>query len=111
MTKSLSQAIADNRAKRDTPWGRADHVTSLGEDGIVSVSTPSHGGIYVPDDLLSSIPAKYRKWAKKWSGSENWYEEDCCWMAVAMAFPHLFPNIEDVTKFKTMVEEYSSMVK
>jgi hypothetical protein len=73
------------RVGTDTPWGRAQHATELGL-GLVSVSTASHGGIYVPESLLVCISQRYRAWAKKWSGSESWYEEDCCWAAVAVHF-------------------------
>jgi hypothetical protein len=81
-----------------TPWGMADCVVTLGEVtengcsyAILSVSTPSHGGIYVPPALLHHIPEHHRAYAKKWSRSESWYEEDCAWAAVALAFPQLFP--------------------
>jgi len=78
------------RFTRNTPWGYADQCAHIG-DGIYSVSTPSHGGYFVPDDLLHRIPSEQQAWAERWSGSRNWYEEDCCWAAVAGAFPTLFP--------------------
>lgn len=74
---------------KDTPWGRAQHVTELGQ-GIKGVDTPGHGGIYVPDELLPRISEAGRRHAKRWSRSENWYEEDCSWAYVALAFPDLF---------------------
>jgi hypothetical protein len=77
----------------DTPWGRADSATDLGL-GIMSVSTPSHGGIFVPEEQLPNIPAHARAWARKWTRSEQWYEEDCCWSAVAVTFPVLFTTEE-----------------
>jgi hypothetical protein len=78
---------------RDTPWGRADHTEDMGQ-GIMSVSTSSHGGIFVPLELLDKIPPEGRAFAKRWGGSEQWYEEDCAWAYVALAFPELFsePN-------------------
>lgn len=79
------------RTGSSTPWGTADGVTPVGR-GIEFVSTPSHGGYYVPDALLRFIPTARQAWAKRWSGSVNWYEEDCCWAAVAEAFPELFPE-------------------
>ena len=74
-----------------TPWGTADSITKVGL-GIEFVTTPSHGGYYVPNDQLRHIPTARQAWAKGWSGSVNWYEEDCCWAAVAEAFPELFPD-------------------
>ncbi len=83
----------------DTPWGHAQQYENLGQ-GIFSVSTAGHGGIFVPDEMLGSIPEEHQRWAAQWSGSRNWYEEDCCWAAVAVAFPDRFPpdNLEHARK-------------
>lgn len=78
---------------RHTPWGQAQHAEPIGDGGLYSVSTAGHGGIYVPDSLLGHIPPAQRAWAARWSGSEQWYEEDCCWAAVAVAFPAHFPPV------------------
>jgi hypothetical protein len=72
-----------------TPWGASDSVVELA-NGIRRVSTPSHGGYWVPAKLLPQIPAAYRAYASKWSGSEQWYEEDCAWACVAVTFPDVF---------------------
>ena len=74
-----------------SPWGQADRVTVVAE-GIVFVSTPSHGGFWVRPDLLERIPTAHRAYAAKWSLSEQWYEEDCCALAVIAAFPEHFPQ-------------------
>lgn len=81
--------VAVYKPKMETPWGRADFVRDLGQ-GILAVSTPEHGGIYVPPELLNKIPESRRQYAKRWSRSESWYEEDVAWACVAEAFPHLF---------------------
>ena len=78
-----------------TPWGPADHAEPLGVSGIVFYSTPGHGGYWVPARLLAQIPAPWRAYAKQWSGSEQWYEEDCAAYAVMLSFPHLFPADTD----------------
>jgi hypothetical protein len=75
----------------ETPWGVAQHVRPVGPDGIFSADTSSHGGYFVPSALLDKIDPRGRADAKKWSGSENWYEEDCCWAWVVLAFPEHFP--------------------
>jgi len=48
-----------------TPWGAADQATKHGNDGIVSYSTPSHGGFFVPEPMLRSVPdlIKFKPWA------------------------------------------------
>jgi hypothetical protein len=74
-----------------TPWGYADYVEDVGM-GIKWVNTPSHGGYYVPSKLLSRIDPAGRRYAKQWSRSENWYEEDVGWAWVWVAFPELFKD-------------------
>ena len=73
-----------------TPWGTSDTRTPIGS-GIVRVETPSHGGYYVPRAVLDRIPATHQAYAARWSGSPQWYEEDCAWACVAVAFPEHFP--------------------
>ena len=73
-----------------SPWGPVSEVRDIG-NGVCVVSTPSHGGYYVPDDMLEHIPAKHRAIAASWSGDEHWYEEDCCWAYVCLVFQDLFP--------------------
>lgn len=72
-----------------TPWGKADSVVTL-SNGIRRVSTPSHGGYWVPAKLLPLVPAQFQAYAAKWSGSPQWYEEDCAWACVAVTFPDVF---------------------
>ena len=54
-----------------TPWGRADFVEILAE-GIVSVNTPSHGGIKLSRERQAAMPPSMRC-------DGGWYEEDCDW--------------------------------
>ena len=58
-----------------SPWGRIDNVTPLGPEAV-SVTTPSHGGIWVTPDALERIPQPLR--ATAYSGG-GWFEEDCDW--------------------------------
>lgn len=88
-----------------SPWGTVDYAEKLGEMGIVSVQTPGHGGIYVPPNLVKHMPEKYRAYTKKWSNSENWYEEDCAWACVAVTFQELFKP-EVVKRAKQIVAEW-----
>jgi hypothetical protein len=78
-----------------TPWGLADSCEPPLPNGIQFFSTPSHGGYWVPRKLLPQIPAAYRAYAKKWSQSEQWYEEDVAWMCLVRTFPQ-FWNTADV---------------
>ena len=58
-----------------SPWGAVDHADALGPDVIV-VSTPSHGGLWVSPEAMTSIPAALRATAYS---SGGWFEEDCDW--------------------------------
>jgi hypothetical protein len=96
-------------SKTSTPWGQADQEEKLdlGHGApILSVSTPSHGGFFVPDEHLDAIPANRQAWAARWSGSVNWYEEDCCWAAVALAFPRFFSS-DHIAIARKLVEQYA----
>lgn len=65
-----------------TPWGRADFQKVLAP-GIISVSTPGHGGIHLDEELNKKVPAYMRS-------SDGWYEEDVDWAIVATVFPEAF---------------------
>lgn len=62
-----------------TPWGRADFAETLAP-GIVTVSTPSHGGIHLD-------PAQNAKVHEVWRAADGWYEEDCDAYIVLATFP------------------------
>ncbi len=84
-----------------TPWGHADHYENLGQ-GVFQVSTPSHGGIFVPECMLHCIGDEGRAYAKKWSGSEQWYEEDCAWAYVAVNLTDRFSPAQVAQAHKTL---------
>jgi hypothetical protein len=67
-----------------SPWGRIDFVTVLAP-GIVSVSTPSHGGIWLAPDRESTIPAALRAVGHQYAPAP-WYEEDIDVCIVAVWF-------------------------
>lgn len=67
-----------------TPWGYSDHVEYLAP-GILSVSTPSHGGIHLDNLRNVQVPEYMRR-------EDGWYEEDMEWAIPAMVFPSVFPT-------------------
>lgn len=89
---------------RSSPWGRVQSAERIGDGGIWQVSTASHGGMFVPDALLSRVSAEGRAFARKWSGSEAWFEEDCAVCYVVAAFPELF-TAEEVSYAREYVAE------
>lgn len=67
-----------------SPWGTVDGVKEIAP-GILSVTTPGHGGL----KLSRSMNAKMPKAARRKGG---WYEEDCEWALVALVFPETYPD-------------------
>jgi hypothetical protein len=79
-----------------TPWGRPQDVEwitdrSTGKTtGIAFVSTAGHGGYYVSPELLATMPANWLGATFNEQGRRGWFEEDCDWSLVALAFPQCF---------------------
>jgi len=84
------------KGKRDmfvgkgSPWGTVQDEEIIA-DGIVYVSTASHGGIWVSRDLLGRVKREMQDYAAYWSGSSQWFEEDCAAQCVVVSFPEHFP--------------------
>ena len=57
-----------------TPWGLSDNVEELAE-GIKSVSTPSHGGIWLSTERQAQLPTGL----DNFNHDLRWWEEDCDW--------------------------------
>lgn len=83
------------------PWDYIQHVHEHAP-GIVSVDTPGHGGIWVADCLLPFLSTEAKNYATRWSGSPQWYEEDCAWAYVALAFPQHFTDAQIESANKMM---------
>lgn len=73
-TRLTGQAIPPTVGS-GSPWDRIDSVRTL-VPGIVLVTTPSHGGIWLSPERESEIPAYIRKIARQYAPAP-WYEEDC----------------------------------
>jgi hypothetical protein len=74
-----------------TPWGQADNATVLAE-GIISYSTPSHGGIWLSSARRAAIAGLG---AETYLGGLEWWEEDSDW-----SVPFFFFR-EDIRAFVT----------
>jgi hypothetical protein len=78
----------------NTPWGESQAIEKIA-DGIEFVSTASHGGYRLSAERLAGINPKAFT-TGKYEGFRNnrkngWFEEDCDWAFVAVAFPEHFP--------------------
>lgn len=68
------------------PWGEVQQWSFVAE-GIVHVTTAGHGGFLVTRALYDKMPEHLRLC----SFTDNqWFEEDCAWCAVVLAFPEHF---------------------
>jgi hypothetical protein len=74
-----------------TPWGKPDTQTVIAE-GIIAVTTPSHGGIWLSPERLAEMPQHLRSCSFT---HDNWFEEDTAWCAVALTWPEFFPMQQD----------------
>ena len=86
--------MTDPKAGEWSPWGRIDRAKKLAE-GIVEVSTSSHGGIHLTPELNAAMPDAFR-------GDGGWYEEDCEWAVVALVYPHAFSQSAHASAHKTV---------
>jgi hypothetical protein len=76
----------------ETPWGPAQ-TTKEYAPGIVFYSTASHGGFYLSQVRVASMPKCLREFVPfggEQPGPGRWFEEDCDWAVVALAFPQFF---------------------
>jgi hypothetical protein len=88
-----------------TPWGVAESATVFAP-GIVFYTTASHGGFYLAPERNAALLAKFPGF-RRFSGSVGWYEEDCDWSAVALAFPDAFPGVNQ-TEAQGVFDRYCS---
>jgi hypothetical protein len=77
-----------NHKNRQTPWGISDYYKEYGP-GIIFYGTPSHGGFWLSQSRLLEMPEEIRV-VKLTHDFKTWFEEDCDWSLVALAFPEYF---------------------
>ena len=79
-----------------SPWGP---ITSIGpvtvdfddrDQGVIFVGTAGHGGYIIDDKNLPLIPENWHGWGP------NFYEEDCCAVAVAACVLKIDRAIQDL---------------
>jgi hypothetical protein len=79
-TRTMPQTIGAPCSGDHSPWGRIDAVEPL-DEGVVFVSTPSHGGAWLSPAAQARIPASLSP-----MHGRTWWEEDCEIAAVVVAF-------------------------
>lgn len=83
------------QARAETPWGVSDTKHKIA-DGITFYGTPSHGGFHISEGRFDSMPEPLKQFKTKYA-PPLWYEEDCDWNIVVLAFPEYF----SAEQFKT----------
>ena len=83
-----------------SPWGTPDNIERIAP-GIWLVETPSHGGYFVEPEQRKAIPQSWQRASFTGQGAHGWYEEDCDWCMVALAFPHLFSQANRDAAWRT----------
>ncbi len=69
-----------------TPWGTADYSKRIAQ-GIILYGTAGHGGFHLSETRQREMPEILRM-------DGGWYEEDCDWSLVVIAFPQYFNPTE-----------------
>lgn len=97
---------------KHTIWGEADTILPVAQ-GIYLVTTPSHGGYVLSKDRIEVLKFMF-PCAKPYKGDDRYWEEDCDWVYVAMAFPQHFDDdlVQLATKqYQINIEQETPMSK
>ncbi len=84
-----------------TPWGPAQTVEPIA-DGITFVSTSSHGGLYLSQERLDLVDAKFPEHRAQAFEHGRWFEEDCRAAYVVATFPEHFSTAALVDASQTL---------
>lgn len=79
-----------------TPWGKSQDKRTITR-GINFYTTASHGGYKVSKKMNEQIPRYLRL-------DDGWYEEDCHWAHVVIAFPQHFSEDEYKAAYANLKE-------
>lgn len=100
-----------------TPWGQIQHKKRLAA-GIWSVSTSSHGGIWLSEDRLAQLNEMLAVLGGESShyptfvGDPQWWEEDCDWCIPVIAFQleHYEAACRQLRAMQSMGDKYKRAV-
>lgn len=70
------------------PWGQVQQTQFIAP-GILWVTTAGHGGYRLCEDRYNSMPQHLRECSYT---KDQWFEEDCSWCAVVLAWPQYFTS-------------------
>lgn len=99
----MSQVFQPTPRPRMSPWGQCDQAEQIAP-GIWSVSTPGHGGIQLSQERRLAMP-EHLKSVYTYAGG-NWFEEDCDWCIVALAYPEAFTHPDTQAVARKMLASF-----
>ena len=81
-------------APQHSPWGLVQSERRIA-DGIAFVSTASHGGFWLNAERLAEFRQMFPTF-RGYSAQPPWFEEDCDYIAVVIAFQDEFqpPDVQ-----------------
>lgn len=80
-----------DQVQNDSPWGQVRNIEYIA-DGIIFVSTDSHGGYYLSPSLNCRISPAFQSATFCQNGQRGWYEEDFDWVFVVYSLPEYFDS-------------------
>jgi len=92
---------------RSTPWGAAQDTKQVAR-GITRIDTASHGGYHLNAERLAAMPEQLRR-ITPFAGA-GWYEEDCDWAIVAIAFPQHFDDFAVLGAVETQSGQFGQQL-
>lgn len=93
-----------------TPWGESQRITKIAE-GIDFVSTAGHGGIHLSRPRAAEIKRMFPGFVP-FTRSYNWWDEDCDFTVVMVAFPECFDAEKvEVCRRRVMKDDYFKAVR
>lgn len=96
------------RKYTETPWGPSSETeTTVIADGIISYTTPSHGGFHLSEARQKVIQKRFPDF-KTFGNGTAWFEEDCDAAVVMVAFPEAFSetNVKHAEKMILNMPDY-----
>lgn len=90
--------------KRRSPWGRIQDVRKIA-DGISWISTAGHGGFRLSKTRYEQMPEYLRACSFT---RDQFFEEDCSWCAVVLAFPQFFNADQSLSASMTFRRHYGN---
>lgn len=85
-----------------SPWDTIQSVSVKG-DGVVSVSTAGHGGVWLSPARAAELKAAMPGFTP-WTGNLQWLEEDCDMIAAVAMWPEMWPHVDREVLAKMCVE-------